>query len=62
MMRGNTLAVVVENRRHDELITTLADVERVYFAKAGFAQGILEAMDYYDFYGACEAPGEETTA
>lgn len=59
MMRGNTLAVVVENRRHDELITTLADVERVYFAKAGFAQGILEAMDYYDFYGACEAPRDE---
>ncbi|MCF7967558.1 MAG: glycosyltransferase [Methylococcaceae bacterium] len=62
MMRGNTLAVVVENRRHDELITTLADVERVYFAKAGFAQGILEAMDYYDFYGACEAPSDEAMA
>ena len=61
MMRGNTLAVVVENRRHDELITTLADVERVYFAKAGFAQGILEAMDYYDFYGACVAPREEAS-
>lgn len=56
MMRGNTMAVVVENRRHDELITTLADVDRVYFAKAGFAQGIIEAMDYYDFYGACKSP------
>jgi sucrose-phosphate synthase len=61
MMRGNTLAVVVENRRHDELITTLADVERVYFAKAGFAEGILEAMDYYDFYGACVAPRDEAS-
>jgi sucrose-phosphate synthase len=59
MMRGNTMAVVVENRRHDELITTLADVERVYFAKAGFAKGILEAMDYYDFYGACRMPEGE---
>ncbi|SMF97362.1 sucrose-phosphate synthase [Methylomagnum ishizawai] len=57
MMRGNTLAVVVENRRHDELITTLANVERVYFARAGHAKGILEAMEYYDFYGACAAPG-----
>jgi sucrose-phosphate synthase len=47
---------VVENRRHDELITTLAGVERVYFAQAGHAAGILEAMQYYDFYGACTAP------
>jgi sucrose-phosphate synthase len=62
MMRGNTLAVVVENRRHDELITTLADVERVYFAKAGFARGILEAMNYYDFYGACAAPNPDEPA
>ena len=62
MMRGNTLAVVVENRRHDELITTLADVERVYFAKAGFARGILEAMDHYDFYGVCDVPNLDVSA
>ena len=34
MMRGNTLAVVVANRHHEEL-SQLVDVERIYFATAG---------------------------
>jgi sucrose-phosphate synthase len=55
MMRGNTLAVVVANRHHEEL-SKLAEVERIYFAHAGYAKGILEAIDYYDFYGACHLP------
>lgn len=59
MMRGNTLAVVVANRHNDEL-RTLAEVERIYFAKAGYAKGILEAIDYYDFYSACRVPPVET--
>ncbi len=33
MMRGNTLAVVVGNRHHEEL-SQLEDVERIYFAAA----------------------------
>ncbi|MFA5081940.1 MAG: HAD-IIB family hydrolase [Hydrogenophilaceae bacterium] len=55
MMRGNTLAVVVANRHHEEL-SKLADAERIYFARAGYARGILEAIEHYDFYGACGLP------
>jgi len=55
MMRGNTLASVVANRHHEEL-SQLMDVERIYFANQPFSQGILEALDYYDFFGRCEAP------
>ena len=55
MMRGNTLAVVVANRRHEEL-SHLADVERVYFAERPYAFGILEAIDHYDFFRTCRVP------
>ena len=55
MMRGNTLAVVVENRHHEEL-SLLPEIDRIYFARGSYARGILEAIDYYDFYGACRAP------
>jgi sucrose-phosphate synthase len=61
MMRGNTLAVVVANRHNDEL-RALAEVERIYFAQAGYARGILEAIDYYDFYSACRVPPVEAAA
>jgi len=54
MMRGNTLAVVVANR-HDEELSELIDVESVYFAEQRFAAGIIEAIDYYDFFGLCTA-------
>jgi sucrose-phosphate synthase len=55
MMRGNTLAVVVGNRHHEEL-SALEDIERIYFAKAVGAGGILEAIEHYDFFGACQTP------
>jgi sucrose-phosphate synthase len=55
MMRGNTLAVVVENRHHEEL-SLLPEVDRIYFAQNRNAAGILEAIDYYDFFGACRVP------
>jgi len=55
MMRGNTLAVVVGNR-HNEELSQLVDQERIYFAGQGHAQGIIEAMDYYDFFNACTVP------
>lgn len=55
MMRGNTLAAVVGNRSHEEL-SQLEQGERIYFARAPHAGGILEAMDYYDFLGLCQAP------
>ena len=55
MMRGNTLAVVVENRHHEEL-SQLDDVDRIYFAGQPYASGIMEAFEYYDFFDACRMP------
>lgn len=55
MMRGNTLAVVVANRHHEEL-SQLADLERIYFAARPHALGILEAIDHYDFFRTCRVP------
>jgi len=55
MMRGNTLAVVVGNR-HNEELSQLIDQERIYFADQDHAQGILEAIDHYDFFHACTVP------
>lgn len=58
MMRGNTLAVVVSNR-HDEELSDLTELDRVYFAKQAGAAGILEAIDHYDFFGSCMVPYTE---
>lgn len=55
MMRGNTLAVVVSNRHHEEL-SELSDIEQIYFTKKPFAEGILDALNYYDFFGTCKPP------
>jgi sucrose-phosphate synthase len=55
MMRGNTLAVVVANRHHEEL-SQLIDSEGIYFAEAPYARGILEAIEHYRFFDACQVP------
>ncbi|MDF1587728.1 MAG: HAD family hydrolase [Gammaproteobacteria bacterium] len=55
MMRGNTLAAVVANRHHEEL-SQLTDVEKIYFSSKPFAAGILEAIEYYDFFNQCRDP------
>ena len=55
MMRGNTLAVVVSNR-HDEELSDLTDLDRVYFATQPGANGILEAIEHYDFFSSCSVP------
>lgn len=55
MMRGNTLAVVVGNRHHEEL-SQLVDQENIYFAGHDHALGILEAIEHYDFFHACTVP------
>lgn len=57
MMRGNTLAVVVENRHHEEL-SQLIDAERIYFAGQPHASGILEALEHYDFLDSCRVPDD----
>ncbi|MES9852299.1 MAG: HAD-IIB family hydrolase [Candidatus Thiodiazotropha sp. L084R] len=57
MMRGNTLAVVVANRHHEEL-SHMIDLERIYFANQSHALGILEAIEHYDFFKSCLVPDE----
>jgi sucrose-phosphate synthase len=62
MMRGNTLGVVVANPHREEL-SGLSAVEGVYFSEGPYARGILEAIDHYDFFGACRAaPGSPEAA
>ncbi len=58
MMRGNTLAVVVGNRHHEEL-SQLVDQDNIYFADQPHALGILEAIEHYDFFNTCKAPVTE---
>ena len=58
MMLGNTLAVVVGNRHHEEL-SQLEDQENIYFADQPHALGILQAIDHYDFFNTCRAPRVE---
>jgi sucrose-phosphate synthase len=48
MMRGNTRAVVVANR-HEEELSDLVDIERIYFSDKAHAAGLLDAIDHYDF-------------
>jgi len=57
MMRGNTLAAVVANRHHEEL-SQLIDVDRIYFSSQPNAEGILEALEFYDFFATCRDPRE----
>jgi len=50
MMRGNTLAVVVANRHHEEL-SGLDERDSIYFASGAHALGIIEAIEHYEFFG-----------
>jgi sucrose-phosphate synthase len=56
MLRGNTLGLVVGN--HGAELSRLKGRERVYFAKANNAWGILEGIAHYDFLGDIVIPGE----
>jgi len=55
MIRGNTLAVLVANR-HNEELSDLIDLDRVYYTKKPYAAGILDAIEYYDFFRTCKVP------
>jgi sucrose-phosphate synthase len=35
----------------------LTDTESIYFAEKPFAAGILEAIEHYRFFDACQVPG-----
>jgi len=58
MIRGNTLGSVIKNPDADGL-AHLAEIEGVYFSKGQYARGILEAIEHYDFFGACCIPEPE---
>jgi len=55
LMRGNTLAVVVANRHHEEL-SGLIEEDQIYFADQPYARGILAAIEHYDFFDTCRIP------
>ncbi|TFH59378.1 MAG: HAD-IIB family hydrolase [Candidatus Zixiibacteriota bacterium] len=57
MMRRKTQAAVVANR-HNEELSQLVDVDRIYFSNKPNAEGILEALNFYDFFASRKAPGE----
>jgi sucrose-phosphate synthase len=46
----------VVSNRHDEELSELVDLDRIYFAKQSSASGILEAIDFYDFFDTCSVP------
>lgn len=48
MLSGDTLGVVVGN--HSSELNKLRGRERIYFADGEYARGILEGIDYYDFF------------
>lgn len=47
MIRGNTLGVVVSNP-HEKELEQLPEMENIYFSKSSHADGILEAIEYYN--------------
>ncbi len=60
MLTGNTLGAVVGN--YSEELEKLRGRDRIYFAGQQYAQGIVEAMDHYNFLGKIRVPGEVSEA
>lgn len=54
MIRGTPLGVVVGNHHSD--LQTLSSLDRVYFADGFYAQGIIEGIKHFDFFGRCDIP------
>jgi len=46
---------VVANR-HDEELSQLHEIERIYYARNSYEEGIIEAIEHYDFFGKCRPP------
>ncbi|WP_339134557.1 MAG: HAD family hydrolase [Candidatus Electrothrix sp. GW3-4] len=61
MMRGNTRAVVVGNRHHEEL-SDIDELDGVYFAKGSYAHGVVEGIEHYDFLAEDEEQSSEESA
>ncbi|MFP4540332.1 MAG: HAD-IIB family hydrolase [Opitutales bacterium] len=56
MLRGNTLGIVVGN--YSKELNHLKNRPRIHFADASHAWGVLEGIDYYDFFGAIKIPND----
>jgi sucrose-phosphate synthase len=54
MLAGETLGVVVRN--HTPELRPLKNRPRVYFSGKSHAWGILDGIDYYDFFGFIRIP------
>ncbi len=57
MLRGNPLGAVVTPDGAREL-PGLTDLDRVIFTRSHGPMGVLEAIEHYDFFGACDLPEE----
>lgn len=60
MLAGNTLGVVVGN--YSEELEKLRKYPRVYFAEQSHAAGIMEGIEYYNFFDQITIPNEKLTA
>jgi len=58
MLRGNPLGAVVTADGEREL-PGLTGLDRVIFTRAHGPGGVLEAIDHYDFFGACALPNAD---
>ncbi|MGD9855784.1 MAG: HAD-IIB family hydrolase, partial [Planctomycetaceae bacterium] len=56
MLKGRTLGVVVGN--HSPELDKLRNLPRIYFAQASHARGILEGIDYYQFFDNIVIPND----
>ena len=57
MLTGNTLGVVVAN--HSKELEKLRGRSRIYFADGEYANGIIDGIDYYDFFGNIRNPEQQ---
>lgn len=57
MLGGNVLGVVVGN--YSPELKVLRGKPHVYFAEGEYARGVIEGIDYYDFFGSIVIPEEQ---
>ncbi|ADC72802.1 sucrose-phosphate synthase [Thioalkalivibrio sp. K90mix] len=57
MLRGRLLGVVVGN--HQPELEGLRGFQRIYFADATYARGILEGIEHFDLPNRCDIPNDE---
>ena len=60
LLRGRMLGVVVGN--HQPELEKLRGFERIYFAEAAHARGIVEAVEYFDLLNRCDVPPAPNSA